>query len=240
MGQAVTAICEQDEKIQIVAGFDVSAEKKNSYPVYVHPREFGGKAEVLIDFSTPASLQGLLNYCTAESTPIVLCTTGYSKKDENLIRKFSKSVPIFKSGNMSLGINLLADLIKKAVQILGTDYDIEIVERHHRNKIDAPSGTAFMLADAAKEALPYEPDYVYERQSIRKPRGSREIGISAVRSGTIVGEHEVIFAGLDEVIELKHTALSRNVFANGAVAAAKFMSTVTTPGLYNMNHIISK
>jgi len=141
---------------------------------------------------------------------------------------------------MSLGINLLADLIKKAVQILGTGYDIEIVERHHKNKLDAPSGTAFMLADAAKEALPYDPDYVYERQSVREPRGSREIGISAVRGGTIVGEHEVIFAGYDEVIELKHTALSRNVFANGAVAAAKYMATVVSPGLYNMNHLISK
>jgi len=240
MGQAVTAICESDEKLQLVAGFDLSAEKKNSYPVYVDPMEFGGTADVVIDFSNPGSLPGLLSYCTRTKTPVVLCTTGYSEEDEAKIRAASQTVPIFKSGNMSLGINLLADLIKKSVQILGTGYDIEIIERHHSKKLDAPSGTAFMLADAAREALPYEPDYVYERQSVRAPRGPREIGISAVRGGTIVGEHEVIFAGLDEVIELKHTALSRNVFANGAVAAARFLSTVTAPGLYNMNHLISK
>jgi len=240
MGQAVTAICEADEKIELVAGFDLSAEKKNTYPIYVDPMEFGGTADVVIDFSNPTSLPGLLRYCTRTKTPVILCTTGYNADEEKMIQEASKTVPIFKSGNMSLGINLLADLIKKAVQILGTDYDIEIVERHHKGKLDAPSGTAFMLANAAKEALPYDPNYVYERESVRTPRGPQEIGISAVRGGTIVGEHEVIFAGLDEVIELKHTALSRNVFANGAVAAAKYMSTITTPGLYNMNHLISK
>jgi len=240
MGQAVTAICETDEKIEIVAGFDPSAARKNDYPVYADPMEFGGAVDVIIDFSLPASLSGLLAYGSNTKTPLILCTTGYSEAQEAQILEASKSTPIFKSGNMSLGINLLADLIKKAVQILGTDYDIEIVERHHSKKLDAPSGTAFMLADAAKEALPYNPDYVYERESVREPRSEREIGISAVRGGTIVGEHEVIFAGLDEVIELKHTALSRNVFANGAVAAAKYMATVTTPGLYNMNHLISK
>jgi len=240
MGQAVTAICGADEKIEIVAGFDPFAEKKNSYPVYVDPVEFSGTADVIIDFSLPASLDSLLQYCTRTKTPIVLCTTGYSENDEAKIREAAKLVPIFKSGNMSLGINLLADLIKKAVQVLGSGYDIEIVERHHKDKLDAPSGTAYMLADAAKDALPYDPDYVYERQSVREPRGPCEIGISAVRGGTIVGEHEVIFAGYDEVIELKHTALSRNVFANGAVAAAKYMATVPSPGLYNMNHMISK
>ncbi|MCL2367506.1 MAG: 4-hydroxy-tetrahydrodipicolinate reductase [Oscillospiraceae bacterium] len=240
MGQAVTAICAADAKLRIVAGVDCVAEKKHDYPVYVDPQEFSGRADVLIDFSNPESLPGLLRYCVETKTPAVLCTTGYSAAEAAQIRDAADRVPLFQSGNMSLGINLLADLIKKAVQILGTDYDIEIVERHHNKKLDAPSGTAFMLADAAKEALPYDPDYIYERQSIREPRGPREIGISAVRGGTIVGEHEVIFAGLDEVIELKHTALSRNVFASGAVTAAKYMATITTPGLYNMNHIISK
>ncbi|MCL2562664.1 MAG: 4-hydroxy-tetrahydrodipicolinate reductase [Oscillospiraceae bacterium] len=240
MGQAVTAICEADEKIDIVAGFDTYTERENSYPVYRDPVEFGGRADAIIDFSLPTVLDSLLAYAVRTKTPAVLCTTGYSEDDEAKIKAATETVPVFKSGNMSLGINLLADLIKKAVQILGTGYDIEIVERHHKNKLDAPSGTAFMLADAAKEALPYDPDYVYERQSVREPRGSREIGISAVRGGTIVGEHEVIFAGYDEVIELKHTALSRNVFANGAVAAAKYMATVVSPGLYNMNHLISK
>ena len=240
MGQAVTAICNSDEKLHIVAGFDQNPVKQNEYPVYADPMEFGGKADVLIDFSLPTALGSLLQYGIDTKTPLVLCTTGYSPEDEAQIAKAAREIPIFKSGNMSLGINLLADLIKKAIQILGSDYDIEIVERHHSQKLDAPSGTAFMLADAAKEALPFDPDYIYERQSRREPRGPREIGISAVRGGTIVGEHEVIFAGLDEVIELKHTALSRNVFANGAVRAAKYLSNITTPGLYNMNHIISK
>ena len=240
MGQAVTAICKADEKLKVVAGFDANPIKQNDYPVYRDPMEFDGQADVIIDFSLPEALDGLLRYAINAKTPVVLCTTGYSEADEAEIKAASDQIPIFKSGNMSLGINLLADLIKKAVQVLGTDYDIEIIDRHHRNKLDAPSGTAFMLADAARDALPYDPAYIYERESTREPRGDREIGISAVRGGTIVGEHEVIFAGLDEVIELKHTALSRNVFASGAVAAAKYMSTVTMPGLYNMNHLISK
>jgi len=240
MGQAITAICKEDEKLQVVAGFDANPVKLNDYPVYADPMEFGGKADVIIDFSLPSALGGLLRYGISTKTPLVLCTTGYNEEEEAQILEASHKIPIFKSGNMSLGINLLADLIKKAVQVLGTGYDIEIIDRHHRNKLDAPSGTAFMLADAARDALPYDPAYIYERESTREPRGDREIGISAVRGGTIVGEHEVIFAGLDEVIELKHTALSRNVFANGAVTAAKYLSNITMPGLYNMNHIISK
>jgi len=240
MGQAVVAICKTDERIEIIAGFDTNPVKQDDFPIYADPMEFPGKADVIIDFSLPGALKGLLHYAVKTKTPLVLCTTGFDEGDESAILEASQKVPIFKSGNMSLGINLLADLIKKSVQVLGTSYDIEIVERHHKNKLDAPSGTAFMLADAARDALPYNPEYVYERESTREPRGDREIGISALRGGTIVGEHEVIFAGLDEVIELKHTALSRNVFANGAVAAAKFLSTVSVPGLYNMNHLISK
>ena len=240
MGQAVADICKTDETLQIVAGTDPDTTQKHSFPVYKDPMSFIGTADVIIDFSLPAALDGLLNYSLKNKTPIILCTTGYSVEEEAKILDAAQSVPIFKSGNMSLGINLLADLIKKAVHILGTDYDIEIVERHHSKKLDAPSGTAYMLAGAAYEALPYAPNYVYERQSKRTPRAPHEIGISAVRGGTIVGEHEIIFAGLDEVIELKHTAQSRNVFANGAVAAAKYMATVTMPGLYNMNHMISK
>jgi len=240
MGQAVAAICQTDDKIDLVAGFDTNPVKREDFPIYADPMEFGGKADVIIDFSLPSALKGLLHYATKTKTPLVLCTTGFDEADEAAILEASQKVPIFKSGNMSLGINLLADLIKKSVQVLGTSYDIEIIDRHHKNKLDAPSGTAFMLADAARDALPYDLEYVYERKSIREPRGDREIGISSIRAGTIVGEHEVIFAGLDEVIELKHTALSRKVFANGAVAAAKFLSTVSAPGLYNMNHLISK
>ena len=239
MGQVVAAICEKDEKIEVIAGFDVNTEMRNKYPVYLDPMEFQGSAHAVIDFSVPAALPGLLRYCLETRTPAVLCTTGYSEADETQIMEAAKTIPVFKSGNMSLGINILMELTKKATQILGQSFDIEIVERHHRRKIDAPSGTAFMLANAAREALPFEPEYIYERQSVRKPREKKEIGISAIRGGTIVGEHQVIFAGLDEVLELSHSALSRNVFASGAVAAAKFISTVTAPGLYNMKHLVS-
>lgn len=240
MGQAVADICQSDDKIQVVAGFDIVESGKFPAPIYADPLEYTGEAHIVVDFSIPQSLPSLLHYCTKKNIPLVLCTTGYSPEEEEEIAKASKKIPIFKSGNMSLGINLLADLIKKSVHILGLEFDIEIIEKHHNKKIDAPSGTAFMLADAAKEALPYEPNYVFDRSDIRHQREKTEIGISVVRGGTIVGEHEVIFAGHDEVIELRHTALSRNVFAYGAVAAAKFLANTSVPGLYNMNHIISK
>lgn len=239
MGQAVAAICEQDEKIELVAGFDVDTTRKSSYPVYVDPMEFAGPAHVVIDFSIPAALPGLLRYCLETKTPVVLCTTGYSEADEAEILEASRVIPVFKSGNMSLGANLLIELTRKAAHILGQSFDIEIIDRHHRRKIDAPSGTALMLAEAAKEALPFAPEYVYERQSVRKAREKQEIGISSVRGGTIVGEHQVIFAGLDEVVELSHVAQSRNVFASGAIFAAKFLSAVNSPGLYHMRHIVS-
>ena len=240
MGHAVADICETDDKIQVVAGFDITQSVKFPAPIYADPLEYTGSADVLVDFSNPEALSSLLSYCVKKKMPLVLCTTGYSPEDDQKIAEAAKMIPIFKSGNMSLGINLLADLIKKAVHILGAEFDIEIIERHHSKKLDAPSGTAFMLADAAKDALPYTPEYVFDRSDIRKERDKREIGMSVVRGGTIVGEHEVIFAGLDEIVELRHTALSRNVFANGAVAAAKFLSNTSTPGLYSMNHIVSK
>lgn len=239
MGQVVSTICEEKENIKIVAGFDSKALKLRDYPVYADPMEFSGEADVIIDFSVPDSLKSLLAYCTAHKTPCILCTTGYSDEQLVQISNASKAIPIFKSGNMSLGINLLMSLVKKAAAILGESFDIEIVERHHRNKIDAPSGTALMLADALSSSLPYEPEYVYERQSVRQKRGSHEIGISAIRGGSIVGEHEVIFAGADEVIELKHAAYSRDVFASGAVAAAEYMSGITVPGMYDMNDMLS-
>ncbi|NLV86382.1 MAG: 4-hydroxy-tetrahydrodipicolinate reductase [Clostridiales bacterium] len=239
MGQAVSDICEEKENLKIVAGFDTKAEKLRDYPVYADPMEFSGEADVIIDFSNPNSLENLLAYCTALKTSCILCTTGYSGEQLSHIERASESIPIFKSGNMSLGINLLMSLAKKAASVLGVDFDVEIVERHHKNKIDSPSGTALMLADALSTSLPYEPEYVYERQSVRQKRGAKEIGISAVRGGSIVGEHEVIFAGNDEVIELKHSAYSRNVFASGAVAAAEYMSQITAAGLYDMDDMLS-
>ncbi|HHT16638.1 MAG TPA: 4-hydroxy-tetrahydrodipicolinate reductase [Papillibacter sp.] len=238
MGRVVTDITSRDPDIEVVAGFDINAQKLSSFPVYSDPMEFGGNADVIVDFSHPSALDGLLRYATARSIAVVLCTTGYSDEHLEQIRAVSGKIPVFRSGNMSLGINLMMDLIRRACAVLGEQFDVEIVERHHRRKLDAPSGTALMLAEAAASALPYEAQYVYERESVRQPRGKTEIGISAVRGGTIVGEHEIIFAGLDEVIEIKHTAQSRDVFATGAVRAAKFMARMKKPGLYDMSDVL--
>ncbi|MCL2401811.1 MAG: 4-hydroxy-tetrahydrodipicolinate reductase [Oscillospiraceae bacterium] len=239
MGKAVTELALNDQDITIAAGFDVNAQKLYNFPIYAEPLEFSGSANVVVDFSTPAALGGLLSFCLEKKTPLVLCTTGYSEDDLQAIHKTAETLPVFMSGNMSLGINLLADLVRRSCAALGLSFDVEIVERHHRRKVDAPSGTALLLADAAREALPYDPEYIYARQSRREARQSHEIGISAVRGGTIVGEHEVIFAGHDEVIELKHTAFSRDVFAAGALRAAKFMAEVRKPGLYDMRDVLN-
>ncbi|NLM85046.1 MAG: 4-hydroxy-tetrahydrodipicolinate reductase [Clostridiales bacterium] len=238
MGRVVTDLASRDPDIDIVAGFDINTQKLGSYPVYSDPMEFGGSADVIVDFSHPSALDGLLRYATARKIAVILCTTGYSSEQLEQIRAASEKIPVFRSGNMSLGINLMMDLIRRACAVLGDQFDVEIVERHHRRKIDAPSGTALMLAEAAASALPYEAKYVYERESVRQPRGKNEIGISAVRGGTIVGEHEIIFAGLDEVIEIKHTALSRDIFAAGAIRAAKFMAKTKQPGLYTMSDVL--
>ena len=239
MGQVVTRMCAAKADMEVVAGFDLNAIKLSSFPVYADPMEFYGAADVIIDFSNSASLEALLAYCTRRKIPVVICTTGHSPAQLELIASTSKEVPVFRSGNMSLGINLLTNLLKKAAAVLGSDYDVEIIERHHRTKVDAPSGTAIMLANAVAEALPYKPEYIYERESVRHVRGKNEIGISAIRGGTIVGEHEVIFCGPDEVIEFSHKAYSREVFANGAVAAAKFMAGITEPGMYDMNNVLA-
>lgn len=240
MGQTVARICAEDSRAQVVAGFDLNAGKENSFPVFRHPMEYTGRADAVIDFSGTGALTDLLSCCVARAFPVVLCTTGYSDEQLAQIRQASEKISIFKSANMSLGVNLLAELVKKAVHVLGARFDIEIIERHHNTKVDAPSGTALLLADAANEALPFDAEYVFERQSVRKPRGKQEIGISAIRGGTIVGEHSVIFAGLDEVIELKHTAYSRDVFAAGAVAAAIYLADVKEPGIYTMDHLLGK
>lgn len=239
MGQAITRLCEQTSDIEIVAGLDVITEKRNGYPVFADPMECQIAADVLIDFSNATLLDQLLPYCLQRKLPAVICTTGHSPEQLNALESASKKLPLFRSGNMSLGINLITILLKKAAAVLGENFDVEIVEKHHHGKMDAPSGTAIMLADAVREGLSYEPKYVYERQSVRQPRGKQEIGISAVRGGTIVGEHEVLFCGQDEVITFKHTAYSREIFANGAITAARFLSKVNAPGLYDMNDALS-
>jgi len=194
---------------------------------------------VVIDFSSPKALDGLLAFCTGRKIPMVLATTGYSDQQIAQIVEASKTVPVFRSGNMSLGINVLIDLVKRAAAVLGDTSDIEIIEQHHKRKVDAPSGTALMIADAASSVLNYDAEYNYGRHDRRAPRPKNEIGISSVRGGTIVGVHEVIFAGRDEVIEIKHTAMSREIFANGAVRAAKFLIG-KAPGMYNMEQLVAE
>jgi len=240
MGQVVTAVVKNDPDAQIVAGLDIDAKQQAGYPVFEKPTDMPGDltADVIIDFSNPAALESILAYGKSKNIPLILCTTGYSAEQIDAIQQASKLIPVFRSSNMSVGINLLIDLIKRACTVLGEEFDIEIVERHHKRKVDAPSGTALMLADAASFAIPYDTSYVYERESIRKPRESNEIGISSVRGGTIVGVHDVIFAGHDEIIELRHTAASRDIFAIGAVKAAKFIKG-KTPGLYTMKDVLS-
>lgn len=238
MGRVVEALCNADPQIEVVAGFDVMGSSDRGYPVYASPAQFTGKADAVIDFSSPAALDGLLAFAKTTKTPLILATTGHSPEQIAQVGAAAMEVPIFRSANMSLGINVLLELVKKAAAVLGDSYDIEIVERHHRRKVDAPSGTALMIADAAASACGHETEYVFERHSVRQPRDKKEIGISAIRGGTIVGEHEIIFAGHDEVMEIRHIAHSREIFAQGAVEAAKFMATVTTPGLYDMSQLV--
>ena len=240
MGRVVESLCNADPDVQVVAGFDILGSTEHDFPVYTSPALFSGEADAVIDFSSPAALNGLLDFAKSRKIPLVLATTGYTPEQVAQIGNAAMEVPIFRSANMSLGINVLLELVKKAANVLGDRYDIEIVERHHRRKVDAPSGTALMIADAAASACGHETEYVFDRHSVRQPRDKKEIGISAVRGGTIVGEHEIIFAGHDEVMEIKHTALSRDIFASGAIAAAKFIGAVSQPGLYDMSCLISK
>ncbi|WP_130868216.1 4-hydroxy-tetrahydrodipicolinate reductase [Intestinimonas massiliensis (ex Afouda et al. 2020)] len=238
MGRVVEAICSADPEFEIAAGIDLLGTGDRDFPVFSSPTEFQGEADVVVDFSSPAALDGLLEFGIARGIPLVLATTGYSEEQLAAIDRAAAQIPVFRSANMSLGVNVLLELVRAAARALGDGYDLEIVERHHSKKVDAPSGTALMIADAAAEVLPYQPDYVYGRQAVRQPRGKTEIGISSVRGGGIVGDHEVIFAGRDEVIELRHTAMSRDVFASGAVRAARFLASVDRPGLYSMADLL--
>lgn len=238
MGQVITALLKEDQKAQIVAGIDRRKEVLNDYPVYESLKDCQEEADVIIDFSTAAAMEGLLSYAKETKTPVVLCTTGLSKEQLAMVKEAEESVAILKSANMSLGINLLMKLLKDAAKVLApAGFDMEIVEKHHNQKVDAPSGTAIALGDAINEVFDNEYEYVYDRSKTREKRKEKEIGVSAVRGGTIVGEHEVIFAGVDEVIEFKHTAYSKAVFAKGAIEAAKFLAEKTT-GHYEMSDVI--
>ncbi len=238
MGQVITQIVDEDENAVIVAGVDVSSNRLNKYPVYHSFKQCNVKADVIIDFSAPVNIGEMLDYAIRQGIGIVLCTTGISKEDLLLIDEASNVIPILRSANMSMGINLLLKLVQDAARNLAeAGYDIEIVERHHNKKVDAPSGTALALADAMNEVLGNEYGYKYDRSEERSPRGKKEIGFSSVRGGTIVGEHEVIFAGMDEVIEIKHSAYSKAVFAKGAVQAAKYLPGKPA-GMYGMSDVV--
>lgn len=239
MGRVITDICKNDENIEIVAGIDLFDGIENDYPVFKNLDDCDVDADVIIDFCSAKAVDGLLDYCEKTKMPVVLCTTGLSDEQIARVSQVAKTVPVLRSANMSLGINTLMDLLKKATAVFAdAGFDVEIVEKHHNQKLDAPSGTALALADSINEVLNNEYAYKYDRSQERKKREKKEIGISAVRGGNIVGEHEVIFAGTDEVITFKHTAYSKGVFAKGAVEAAKFMKGKTA-GLYDMKDVIA-
>ena len=239
MGHVLCDMIAQRDDCCVVAGIDVKDGEQNGIPVYDSLEKLDGKGDVIIDFSSPAAVEKALPYCEAHKLPIVVCTTGLSEELQLKVVQLSRTVPVFKSANMSIGINVLSELCKRASAILGAAYDVEIVEQHHHNKLDAPSGTALMLADAINEENDGAYHYVYDRSSVRQKRDPKEIGISSVRGGSIVGDHEVLFCGPDEVITLKHTAYSRSIFANGAINAAVYLSK-KEPGLYNMGNMIAE
>lgn len=239
MGQVITGLCREDENIEIVAGIDLYDGIKNDYPVFASLRDCDVEADVIIDFCNAKAVDGLLDYCRETKMPVVLCTTGLSDEQIARVSEVSKETAILRSANMSLGINTLMDLVKKATAVFAeAGFDIEIVEKHHNQKLDAPSGTAIALADAINEELNNEYEYKYDRSQERKKREKKEIGISAVRGGNIVGEHDVIFAGTDEVITIQHTAYSKGVFGKGAMEAAKFLKGKPA-GLYDMKDVIA-
>lgn len=237
MGRIIAACVKDRADCTVVAGIDVTGEAYDAFPVFTSPEQCAADADVMIDFSHPSALGPLLEYAAARHIPAVIATTGLSEEQIALIREAARKVPLFFSFNMSLGVNLLCELAKKAAAVLGGQFDIEIVEKHHNRKIDAPSGTALMLADEVSTALRERPKYVYDRHSVRQKRGKDEIGLHSIRGGTIVGEHEVIFAGHDEVITLTHTAMSREVFATGSVNAAVFLCGRPN-GLYSMSDLV--
>lgn len=237
MGKVLQNIIAGREDCTVVAGVDINTSQYGSFPIYDKIYDVSENADVIIDFSNPALLDDLLEYSLKKNIPLVLATTGYDEEQKNKINEASKNIPIFFTYNMSLGINLIANLAKKATEILGSEFDIEIVEKHHNQKIDAPSGTALMIADAICEVTPNPMKYEYDRHSRREKRNKNEIGIHAVRGGTIVGEHDIIFAGRDEIITLSHSARSKEIFAVGAVNAAVYMKGKDA-GMYDMKELI--
>jgi 4-hydroxy-tetrahydrodipicolinate reductase len=238
MGKFVAEAVKNRSDCEIVAGIDIIDDATLGFPVFANYDEVNINADVIIDFSNVSLLPHMLQYAVKSSTAVVLATTGLSDEQIKAVEEAAKSVPVFFSYNMSLGVSLLCELSKVAAKVLGTGFDVEIVEAHHNQKLDAPSGTAIMLGNAIKEEMP-DAYFEYDRHSKREKRHTNEIGIHAIRGGTIVGEHQVIFAGTDEIVTLSHSARSRAIFANGAVNAAVFLKNKKN-GVYNMSDLVNE
>lgn len=240
MGKAVAEAARQTGICQVVAGVDINPQPINyNFPVFQNIADYEGNADAVVDFSHHSAVEGLLRYSLNKSVPLVIATTGHTEEETALIRSMSAKFPVFMSANMSIGVSLLIELAQKAASLLGEGYDIEIIEKHHNQKLDAPSGTALMIAEAVSSCAKGSPEYIYDRHSVRKKRSPGEIGIHTVRGGSIIGEHEVLFAGRDEVITLAHSASTREVFAYGALRAARFITTVPA-GMYCMKDLINQ
>jgi 4-hydroxy-tetrahydrodipicolinate reductase len=238
MGQVITGLIKEDPEIEIVAGIDLVDCRDNGYPVFTSVWDCQVEADVIIDFCSAKAIDELLKYSVERQIPLVLCTTGLSEEQLQAVEQAYEKVAILKSANMSLGVNMLLKLVQDAVKILApAGFDMEIVEKHHNRKLDAPSGTALALADAMNEVLDNEYEYKFDRSQDHKKREKKEIGISAVRGGNIVGDHDIIFAGMDEVITFSHTAYSRAIFGKGAIQAAKFLKGKPA-GHYQMSDVI--
>ena len=238
MGQAVANELKIKKGIKVAAGFDIKLSENLSYPVYDNFENIKEQIDIVIDFSNPLALDSILDFGLKNNVPLVLCTTGYSNNDKIKIKKAAKSIPIFYSQNMSIGVNLITQLVKKTALILSDEFDIEIIEKHHNQKLDAPSGTALMLADAVTSVRD-NTKYIYDRHCVRKKRDKNDIGIHSIRCGNIVGEHEVIFASDDEIIEISHKAMSKKIFAKGAVNAAGFLLNKPA-GIYDMSDMLKQ
>ncbi len=239
MGHVIVDLVAADDAIEIVAGVDAYGESTYSFPVFKTLSECNVDADVIVDFSNASAVDGLLDHCAAKGIPVVLCSTGLSDEQLSKVKDTSNKVAILKSANMSVGVNALMKVLKEVSPIFAAaGFDIEIVEKHHNQKLDAPSGTAIALADSINESLSDEYDHVYDRSTRREKRPVKEIGISAVRGGTIVGDHDVIFAGQDEVVTLSHRAYSRAIFGKGAIEAAKFLAG-KGPGMYDMSDVLA-
>lgn len=240
MGRVISELLAGNTDTKIVAGVDLQGEKLFDYPAFTSLESIDVEADVIIDFASAKAIDGLLDYVEAKKIPVVLCTTGLSNEQLERVEKVSQSVAVLCSANMSLGINLLLKLVKEAAEVLTkAGFDMEIVEKHHRRKLDAPSGTALALADAINEQMNGEYEYTFDRSQRHEPRREKEIGIFAVRAGSIVGDHDVIYAGEDEVVTISHTAYSRKIFAKGAIAAAEYLSGKKA-GMYSMADVIDK